>query len=134
MSHQDPRDQADFKDGRKHIEHQSRENEIDTPGIKDMIQSAHKIKWPHSFMIAILILFSCVPCSSIHGPGHGTRLSGDMVAKVEGVEMEKGGLGNTTDGTLGHFCKDCVAKLIEERGAQSGCSVWVKSKSCCHMP
>lgn len=48
------------------------------------------------------------PCSSIDSPGHGSRLSREVVVEIEGVKMEEGGPCHSADGALGNLGKNCV--------------------------
>ena len=65
-----------------------------------------------------------LPCSSVNSPGHGTSLSGEVVAQVERVQVEEGGFGHTPDGALGYLCKHRIAQFIEERGSQPCSTIW----------
>ena len=65
-----------------------------------------------------------LPGSSVNSPGHGTSLSGEVVAQVERVQVEEGGFGHTPDGALGYLCKHCIAQFIEERGSQPCSTIW----------
>ena len=40
---------------------------------------------------------SLSPGSSVDGPGHGSSLSGEVIAEIKGVEVKEGCLGNSTD-------------------------------------
>ena len=66
-----------------------------------------------------------LPCSSVHGSGHGSSVSAEMVGMVQGVEVEERRLCHSADGGLGNLGKHSVTKLIEQGRPQSRSTICI---------
>ena len=69
-----------------------------------------------------------LPGTSVNRTGHGSSVPAQVVAVVQGVEVEEGGLRHSSDGALRHLGKHCVAQLVEEGSAQPCSSIWRRLK------
>ena len=61
-----------------------------------------------------------LPCSSVNGFWQSSSLLGQMEGEVKWVQVEEHIPGHTSDRTLRHLSKHCIAQLIESSSSSTG--------------